>query len=94
MKLILEAYQIPNDAVVTRPTGNKKYTLLREIKFYPQSNAGNQSNIEAKDGCVFLLDERGHIGVYPPNTFLAWVVDRDKLHTYLHRLEEEREPQK
>lgn len=94
MKLILKACQVPNNKWVTKPNGLKEYTLLREIKLYPQKHADIHPDIKAKNGCVFLLDERGNIDVYPPDMLLAWVVDRDDLHSYLHKLEEEREPRK
>lgn len=88
MKLILEAYQIPNNAKVTKPSGLKELTLLREIRLYPQKHAEPHPDVRARNGCVFLLDERGNVDVYPPDLLLAWIVDRDDLHDYLHKLEE------
>jgi hypothetical protein len=87
MKVILKAYEIPSGKTITKPTGTKEYTLLREIKLWPQKHVEPHPDVKAKDGCVFLLDDRGNIDIYPPDTLFAWVVDRDDLHGYLHELE-------
>lgn len=85
IKIILNASDIPSDVIVTKPTGNAQYTLVRKIEFYPfDKNSGERNTIKAKDDCVFLMDRRGNVTTYPPGKMLVWLLTKDRLHEYLH----------
>ena len=74
-RLITTANEIPDGATVTRPTGSKKYQLIREIRFFPRgSEAGDRHSVTPIDGCVFLMNDTDtDVSVYPPTAKLAWL---------------------
>lgn len=66
IRLLLRAKYIDDGATVTKPTGQKKYTLRRSIKIYGE----NQQEITCDVDNVFLVDEQGNINMIADSTEL------------------------
>lgn len=89
MKVLLPAGSIPDGALITKRTGTNQYRLHRGLRFYATKEAkeklGEETRtLDAKDGCVFLVDEeKGTINVYPCTTEFLWLVRAEELAWHL-----------
>lgn len=89
MKVLLPAGSIPNGALITKRTGTAEYRLHRGLRFYATKEAKDKlgeetRTVDAKDGCVFLVDEeKGTVNVYPRTTEFMWLVRADELERHL-----------
>ncbi len=93
MELLLEAHQIPDNTIITKKTGTTAYRLVRKVRFFPSGGAdkSQRQDITPQDGCVFLVDDRGSVNVYPPTTKFLWQVTENELYRWLDRRLMERE---
>lgn len=68
---LMAAKDIPSEAQVTKRTGDKLYTLKRNITLYTELHA----KVELAVG-VFLFDDRANINAVDPETLLLWYMTR------------------
>ena len=86
LKLIVPAGDLPDGAVVTKVTGQKKFVIKRVLTIYYEPSAGpaeNKRTIPAEAGCVFLVDGDGNANAVGAEKEVKWVVGLDQLN-YLH----------
>lgn len=67
MKLILKISDVWGGALVTKPTGDKKYTVRDKITILGVDNF----TIDAQEGCRFLVDCFGNIQATTNDTDVA-----------------------
>ena len=90
MKVLLPAGNIPNGALITKRTGTAQYRLHRGLRFYATKEAKDKlgeatRTVDARDGCIFLVDEeKGTVNVYPCTTQFMWLVRADSLERHLN----------
>lgn len=77
--LILEAGRIPDGTTVRKPTGERQYTLRKELRVYLPDN--DRRPVTFPD-VVFLIGESYVNGVYP-TTKLAIDLDEDEAIQFL-----------
>ncbi len=69
--LVVDAARIPDETTVRRPTGQKEYTLKREIKIHADSSLISvPQGIKCNGDVVFLMSE-GNINAVAGTTKLA-----------------------
>lgn len=56
IRVLLPLSVLPDNTVVSKPTGEKQYTLKRVIKIY-----GNNKELKADEGTAFLVCQSGNI---------------------------------
>ncbi len=90
LKVILCAGALPDDAKVTKRTGTTEYTLVRQVRFFPGKGVDKEERqtITPRDGCVFLVDDRGNVNIYPPTTEFVWHTDEEEFQWYLEKKNE------
>ena len=81
MRLILPAAMIPEGTKVYKPTGEKPYTLTRNIKIF----GDGRPPINADEGIVFLWSD-GAINIVFANKELAIELDKEEMIQFLERL--------
>lgn len=79
LKLVIAAGYIPEGATVTKPTGEKEYTLTSEIKFYGE---GAPENVKADKNIRFLVCGPS-INIITTDKELAWRVDASELRDHI-----------
>ncbi|NIT79612.1 MAG: hypothetical protein GWN58_33180 [Anaerolineae bacterium] len=82
LKVILAAHYLPERATVTKPTGQKEYTLTSEIRFYGD-NAPEK--VTADKNIRFLVSGDGAVNIISADKELAWNVHADELRDFLER---------
>jgi len=84
IKVIVPAWQIPDEATVSKRTGTKKYLLRRKITIYNHSTEKESpQNIEAKENTVFLVSTNGNIEAYGGKVELIWYTDYHGICSFL-----------
>lgn len=85
IKILLPAHKIPDGSIVTKPTGEKEYTLSTNLKFF-SNNKGecNKYNITAEKGTLMLINN-DNINIINENAILAWVTSFPALHDEFER---------
>ena len=79
-KVLLPASEIPVNSVVSKKTGEYKYTLLDQIKVY---GLDRQQQVINNEGVRYLVGDRGNINAVADTTVLCWHVLQEDLLTYL-----------
>lgn len=85
-EVILPLEFIPDDATVRKNTGEKTYTVKRNIKVYTNVADVPHKEIECATDCVFLIDKRASISMEDKNKKVVWIVDIETLHRYLSNM--------
>lgn len=57
MKLVLPLHMIKDEVTITKVTGQKEYTVRREIKIF---GCDGTKSIKCDPGAVFLVDQNGN----------------------------------
>jgi len=86
IKVVLPACSIPVDSLVTKRTGQKVYTLRKEIRIFGTSE---RRGITADAGVLFLVSENGDINAIPAGTELVWSATADELRDLLDPVTED-----
>lgn len=81
--LILEAGRIPDGTVVHKPTGEKQYTLRKELRVYLPDN--DRRPVTFPD-VVFLVGDSYVNGVYPTTKLAVDFDDEDEAIEFLTEL--------
>lgn len=81
-KVLLPASEIPDGSKITKATGQKEYTLKRELRIFENLRGTECEVIKAKTGVVFLVKD-GDINAYPDHTKLLWVVEPKEFYQWL-----------
>ena len=82
-ELIITLQKIPNGSTVRRLTGEKEYTVKRNIKIYTDSQDFNNKEIKCDTDCVFLIPADGNICMFNNNKKVVWMVEKESLRAYL-----------
>jgi hypothetical protein len=75
-KVIVQASNLEDGAVVTKKTGQKEYTVRRSIKIYGE----NRQEIKSDADNIFLVDSEGNINQIKDSTELLVHVRADSLY--------------
>lgn len=70
MKVILPLKYIEDGKTVTKPTGEKKYTVCRSVKAYAKG-VPSLEGLQASKGVVFLIASCGTINAVPESDEVA-----------------------
>lgn len=87
LKVILEASKIPLESVVTKRSGEKKYTLREKLIVY--SKEWKSQALLAESGTRFLVGENGDANVVPGDMELVWHADEYDVMELLEKREGE-----
>jgi hypothetical protein len=71
IKVILPIKELPEDSVVTKLTGTKKYRVRKDIRVYSQT--GSLQTISAEGGSRLLLAENGDSNAINGDTEVIWI---------------------
>jgi hypothetical protein len=85
-ELIVPLEQVPDESNVRKITGEKTYTVKRDIKIYTNLADAPNKEIECATDCVFLIDDRANISMEDKNKKVVWIVDIETLHAYLSKV--------
>ena len=85
MKVILPVKDVPIGSIVTKPTGEKEYTVRKTIKIYGLSKELDPQEMMS-DGVRFLVSDNGDLTAIQENKEVAWNVDPADLYSYLYQL--------
>lgn len=87
MKVILEAKDIPDNSLVTKITGDKKYRLKNDLKVYNAGSNGVEIQVRTDGNVKFLISEDSRystiIEAVPFCKELLWDVNDWDLFSYL-----------
>ena len=87
MKVLLPASMIPLDSTVTKRTGDKKYTLRKELRVF--SIDKTEQKIKADSGTVFLVSEKGDANAVPGDEELVWYAEDSAVRAMLNEDEDD-----
>lgn len=87
MKLLIEAREIPDNATVSKRTGDKKYTLSRTLKIY---NEGAEPTVINADANTVFIQAGIGINAINAETLLHWYVREEDLAAWLEKRYDER----
>jgi hypothetical protein len=73
-KFLREVKEIPDNALITKRRGNKRYKVKRIITIYNQ--LGSNKEIKATEGALFIVDDEGNINMIDSNTEVIHIMDR------------------
>lgn len=92
MKLLIEAREIPDNATVSKRTGDKKYTLSRTLKIY---NEGAEPTVINADANTVFIQAGISVSINAINaeTLLHWHVREEDLAAWLEKRYDERNDQ-
>ena len=84
MKVIMEVRELPIGAVVTKITGEKRYTIKDKISVYGDSAL--QKELRSIDGTRFLIPVDGDltINVVSAYTEMLWNVTDEELYNFMY----------
>jgi hypothetical protein len=85
MKVILPVKYLEDGQSVTKPTGEKKYTVRRSVKVYAK-DVPHQGGMDAAKGVVFLVDAGGMIYAVPDTDEVAVHGTAPQLSDFLDRV--------
>lgn len=74
-KIIVQASNLEDGAIVTKKTGQKEYTVRRSIKIYGE----NRQQIKCDADNIFLVDSEGNINQIKDSTELLVHISADNL---------------
>lgn len=81
LKVILPAYLIPINSVVTEKTGKKEYKITDRVRIFDDSEGTKV--ISAQDGARFITAGNGDFNVVNSTTELVWIVGLDEFKVFL-----------
>lgn len=81
LKVILPARHIPNNATVTKVTGEKRYTIRAAVHYY--SAMGRKDTIVPSNGHLFIVASNGDINEVTLDQRLCWCANVLELHEHL-----------
>jgi hypothetical protein len=87
IKLILPANQIPVESTVTKKTGDKKYTLRKELRVF--SIDKTEQKIKAENGTVFIVSEKGDANAVSGTEELVWHATNNAALEFLQEKEDD-----
>ena len=61
--ILVEVKDVANNTIVYKPTGDKPYTVKRQIDFFSEKTLPKMEPIRAETGVVFLVAKDGAISV-------------------------------
>ncbi len=80
-KLILPAGNVPLRSTVTKRTGQAEYTLGDKLKVYGEK--GEQRELRAEHGSLFLIDRNGNANVIPASKEVVWLAPKWAISEFL-----------
>lgn len=84
MKVILPISEVPHGAIVTKPTGEKRYEVADKINIF--GNANVALKVEQPDNVRFMIpvdmSMSGFMAVTPDYS-VAWEISEEDLYSYL-----------
>jgi len=81
IRVLLPAKHIPSGATVSKATGTKPYTLVRELKLFANGTESERREVVPAPNTVFLLDDtrRDSIDQIEDETVLSWHTTPEEL---------------
>lgn len=87
LKIVMNAIDIPEGSIVTKKTGEKRYTLKNKIRVYTDGvKLENKIELDI-EGC-FIVDTIGNINQINPDSQLAWEVTIQELRELIEEIYE------
>lgn len=87
LEVILPLGEIPDDSLVRKISGEKLFTVTRQLRIFSEDPTKSQI-IKCEDGSAFLTscDNIGgeiNISTYSYNKKLVWIVDKQQFYIFL-----------
>lgn len=82
LRLLVPARMVPDRSMVTKRSGEKVYTLRRQIRVFPEDQ--KEGKVTPIDG--FFLCFEGDINQIGPETMLLWQMEAEQFFYTLERM--------
>lgn len=92
-RIILPAQDIPEDSIVTKPSGQAEFILKKKIKVHVSDVPAKITKADIDVEGYFLFGGRGSINQIGPDTKLAWEVPFEELVELWEEIEYEEDSQ-
>ncbi|TXH50308.1 MAG: hypothetical protein E6Q97_20775 [Desulfurellales bacterium] len=80
IRILVPLKDVPENAIVTKKTGRKPYTVRRKMALYSKAEGVSNHEFYCRDGCAILLDqETGNGSIYPDSMEVIWNTTLDSL---------------
>ena len=79
VKVLMEAKNIPENSIVTKKTGEKRYTLKNKINVYSADDVRPEEKVKLNIDGYFLFGARGSINQIAEDLELCWMVSLEEL---------------
>ena len=83
LKLLLPAKDIPDESIVTKLTGEKRYVIRSFIKIFGGTNHTNEIKCDDNTKFILSIDIFPSINAISGETALLWEVESDELINFL-----------